>query len=470
MTKAIAKALQSVGVPAVRWSDTYRQYYARIGYSKSRSGTRQRAFHYLGIDEREAVAQATARKLEWRKLKARARALGNSCPVWPDTKGAPVVQGFTDAEQTAAIDQHHAEMTADALEQGTVQVFARDRATGRVEPMGSDTVAEQKPTLRLEQVREMYVEYRRAKIGIGGGQGIDKTFSNESRNLKGALSAVDQSRLIDSFGYAEIEQLRDSIFRRVGAAQEPLSKRTANNYWLEAKRLLDWADRQSRVPYEHPKHVAELFRKRFRNADPVNIAQYDKDQLTKLLKTATDRQRLYVYLALNCGYYQGDIGSLRLDEIGEYNGKPAIVRKRAKTSHQNDFEALHTLWPETYELLQREKAKPNAEGLALLSERGTPLYRKRPHCDIVSDTYLTLRQRAGVTLPFKQFRKLGATAIQRIGGDEARRLYKAGTIDSGDKVYVTEAWEKLTPHLLVWGDELRRDKVLTVTTADKPLR
>ena len=129
-----------------------------------------------------------------------------------------------------------------------------------------------------------------------------------------------------------------------------------------------------------------LFRKRFRNADPVNIAAYDKDQLTKLLATATDRQRLYVYLALNCGYYQADIGCLRLDEIAEYNGKPAIIRKRSKTSHQNDFEALHTLWPETYELLQREKAKPNAEGLALLSERGTPLYRKRPHCDIVSDT------------------------------------------------------------------------------------
>ena len=41
-----------------------------------------------------------------------------------------------------------------------------------------------------------------------------------------------------------------------------------------------------------------------------------------------------------------------------------------------------------------------------------------------------------------------------------RRLYKAGTIDDGDKVYVLETWDKLTPHLLAWGDELRLDSVL----------
>ena len=106
-----------------------------------------------------------------------------------------------------------------------------------------------------------------------------------------------------------------------------------------------------------------------------------------------------------------------------------------------------------------------ADVFALLSERGTPLYRKKPHCDIISDTYLVLQQRSAARLPFKQFRKIGATAIQRIGGDEARRLYKAGTIDSGDRVYVREAWEKLTPYLLAWGDELRQDGVLMLPIA-----
>jgi integrase len=224
--------------------------------------------------------------------------------------------------------------------------------------------------------------------------------------------------------------------------------------------MLDWAHREADVPYRHPADSAALFRARFRQANPVRIAQYDANQLKRLLKTATARQRLYVYLALNCGYYQSDIGGLRRSEVLTREGRTVIARKRSKTAHQNDFEAMHTLWPETASLLRRQMADPNRWGLALLSNRGTPLYRKNPHCDIISDTYLVLQQRAGARLPFKQFRKIGSTAIQRIGGDEARRLYKAGTIDSGDRVYVTEAWEKLTPHLSAWGNQLRQDGVL----------
>jgi hypothetical protein len=51
--------------------------------------------------------------------------------------------------------------------------------------------------------------------------------------------------------------------------------------------------------------------------------------------------------------------------------------------------------------------------------------------------------------------------MERLGGAQPRRLYKAGAIDSGDAVYVREAWENLTPHLDAWAGELRRDGVLT---------
>lgn len=437
MTIIMAVALKQVGIPAVRWSAHNRQFFTRIGYRRSKSGRRQRAFFYLGKDLKAAIGKAAALKSEWRGLRRK----GGNLTVWPLGSAiapSPEMAKLTPEDINAAIEKYHHDADVDAVEAGE---------------------AEQKPTLRIEQVRDQYLEYRKSKLGIGDGQGInEKSYNNEFRNLKNALAVVDQRMTINGLSYPEIERLRDGIFRRVGKGE--LAKRTANSYWGEVRRMLDWAHRQPNVTYRHPEDVNVLFKARFKNVTAVNIAEYDADQLKKLLETATDRQRLFIYLALNCGHYQVDIGNLRADEIIDYNGKTAIVRRRSKTAHQNDFESMHILWDETAKLLKAQMAKRNAHGLALLSEKGTPIYRVAPHCDIITDTYGVLQKRAGVKLPFKQFRKLGATAIQRIGGDEARRLYKAGTIDSGDKVYVREAWEKLTPHLMAWGKQLRADGVL----------
>ena len=467
MDETALATLKNVGIPTIRMH-ARGQYFARIGYRRSANGTRQRAFFYLGRDENAAVAKAAAIKHVWREIKKKR---GKNA-IWPVGKALATDFGLahlSPQEIDAAVERHHAEMTEDALEQGKVTVFSRDRETGQMERMDAepgDTVANQMSRLRVEQVCAMYLDYRKGKIDIGGGQGInEKSYTNEYRNLKAGLVSVDPRTLIDTLQYAEIERLRDDIFRRVGDAKNSISKRTANNYWTEIQRMLNWAHRQANINYRHPEDIHDLFKKRFRNPNPVKIAEYDADQLKALLGNATDRQRLYIYLALNCGHYQIDIGTLRRNEIVAQEGYTAIVRKRSKTAQQNDFEAMHVLWPETAAVLRREMAKSArfADGngdLALLSSRGRPLYRKAPRCDIIGDSYLALRHRAGVELPFKQFRKLGATAMQRLGGDETRRLYKAGTIDDGDKVYVREAWGKLTPHLMAWGDELRRDGVL----------
>jgi hypothetical protein len=467
VTEPARATLKNIGIPTIRMH-AWGQYYTRVGYRRSASGTRQRAFFYLGRDENAAVAKAAAIKHVWREIKKKR---GKNA-VWPGAKNIGADFGLphlSPQEIDAVVERHHAEMTEDALEQGKVTVFSRDRETGRMEGMGGepgDTVENQTPRLRVEQMREMYLDYRKGKIGIGGGQGInEKSYTNECRNLKAGLVSVNPLTLIDTLQYAEIERLRDDIFRRVGDGKNSISKRTANNYWTEIQRMLNWAHRQANVNYRHPEDIHDVFKKRFRNPNPVKIAEYDADQLKTLLANATDRQRLYIYLALNCGHYQIDIGSLRRNEVVAQEEYTTIVRKRSKTAQQNDFEAMHVLWPETAALLRREMAKSGrfADGdddLALLSDRGRPLYRKAPRCDLIGDSYLALRHRAGIELPFKQFRKLGATAMQRLGGDETRRLYKAGTIDDGDKVYVREARGKLTPHLMAWGNELRRDGVL----------
>lgn len=448
MTKQARKALRSVGIPSVQWSDQYRQYFARIGYNRSKDGKRTRAFKYLGKDEAGAVRAATVLKAEWRRLK---REQGKGAvwnPIHSDAV-SPSLARLSQAEQEAVIRRYHAEQTDNALELGIGEQ--------------GDGVVEQTPRQRIEQVQEQYLAYRKGKLGIGHGQGINaKSYLSEQRDLKNGLLSVDPKSMIDTLGYAEIETLHDAINRRVDGTDNGISKRTANNYWAAVCRMLKWAHKQANVAYRHAEHAEDLFKDKFKNANDPKIVQYAdvKDAIKKMMNAANDRQRLYVYLALNAGHYQVDIGSLLKAEIVKYQGHDAIQRRRSKTSHQNDIEALHTLWPETAALLKSELAKENEWGLALLSKAGTPLYRRNPHCDIISDTYLQLQQDCDVQLPFKQYRKLGATAMQRLGGDEVRRLYKAGTIDSGDKVYVVEAFDKLTPHLQAWGDELRKDGIL----------
>lgn len=473
-------ALKNFGIPTVR-KHARGQFYIRIGYRRSAGGIRQRAFFYLGKNENAAVIKAAAIKHIWKELK---KSQGSNA-VWPTENKLSLAACFpaiSPSQLPAAVEKFHQEASRDALDQGNITVAGRDRQSGQITEVDVDPseIAENKmPRLRVEQVAEMYLEYRKGKLGIGGGQGInDKTYRNESRNLKSGLASLNPRTLIETLQYAEIERLRDDIFRRVGVDKNAITKRTANNYWNEVQRMLNWAHRQASVNYRHPEDVEDLFKQRFRNPNPVRIAEYDPAKLKKLVSSAEDRQRLYVYLALNCGYYQIDIGSLRRHEVVEKNGGTMIIRKRSKTAQQNDFEATHVLWSETAALLKREMAKSarfanNHDGLALLSNRGTSLYRKSPQCDLVGDSYLTLQHDAGIDLSFKQLRKIGATAMQRLGGDETRRLYKAGTIDDGDKVYVRETWAKLTPHLIAWGDELRLDGILfdrkPIAVKKKPL-
>ena len=441
VTNTALAALKTVGIPAVRMHASG-QYYARIGYRRSASGVRQRSFFYLGKDENAAIAKAAVIKQVWKKLKKKQ---GRNA-VWESNPNAVLIslRHLTSEQVEARIAEFHQNLME----------------------TGVEDVGMAQPRYRVDQVKEMYLEYRKGKVGIVGGQGINEsTYSNESRNLKGGLKSVAAGTLIDSLDYAALEKLRDNIFRRVGGNSNGISKRTANSYWLEVHRMLNWAHHQSYISYRHPEGAEELFSRRFRNPNPIRIARYDPTQLKKLVDHATDRQRLYIYLALNCGYYPSDIGTIRRREIVVRKDDTAIIRQRSKTVHQNDFEAMHVLWPETAALLKREMAKcaqfgDKDDDLALLTIRGTPLYRRSPKCDNIGDSYLALHRAAGVDLPFKQFRKIGATAMQRIGGDEIRRLYKAGTIDDGDKVYVLETWDKLTPHLSAWGEELRRDEIL----------
>src|SRR5262249_38550261 len=73
----------------------------------------------------------------------------------------------------------------------------------------------------------------------------------------------------------------------------------------------------------------------------------------------------------NCGMYQNDIAELRRDEVNWKDG--TITRARSKTRERKGPVVTYKLWPETFSLLKKHRAK---EGdLALTTDEGKPLVR-----------------------------------------------------------------------------------------------
>ena len=59
--------------------------------------------------------------------------------------------------------------------------------------------------------------------------------------------------------------------------------------------------------------------------------------------------------------------------------------------------------------------------------------------------------RAKENLPFKQFRKLSATAMNDLGDETCQKLYRAANFDGADKFYVRRDFTTVTAALKKCG-------------------
>ena len=349
----------------------------------------------------------------------------------------------------------------------------------------------------IAEARKLYLDDERSRVGLPDGGLKLNTFQNKSRFLDYALAlqvanadgaavpAMDVERTLDSLSFEDIERFKRDWMS--AARDDKVALRTAKDYLLAFKYLLDWADRQSRIAYRHPANIAGIFK--FRKVNPINIEEPKEaiGKIKELFGVASERTRLYVLLGLNCGFYQVDIGRMKLRDVRVEGRHTFIVRAREKTSHQNDFAGRWYLWPETAKLLKSHLANGSAEtnstGLALLNEAQAPLYTVKPNRARVDNIESAFDRAMAVVnkrrvakghepmaFAFKQLRKVGATMMDRIGGPTARRLYKAGTLTDGDAAYVRNDFDALTKALKAWGSDLRRAGLFAATAAPKTKR
>jgi len=109
-------------------------------------------------------------------------------------------------------------------------------------------------------------------------------------------------------------------------------------------------------------------------------------------------------------------------------------------------------------------AKPNKLGLALLRPDGTSMLPiGKSNDDYVTTRFLKAREAAGAfgkTFSFKQFRKVGYSALKKLTlSTELARQYAAKVVTDAEYDR-DDFFESLTAALKKWHAELVKDKVL----------
>lgn len=427
----------TVGKLTLRWHRHAKQWAKTIGYRWDRSGTRLvDADWYFGQEDAIALAKAAERVREWRELQERWPAMvadGTLGSLYPDRNldrpfwppAAPLAEKDVDLEEIAAW---------------------------------------QPVDLRIKDAVNRYVEAQRKRRVMKGAKGLKQSTLNTIRaTLDAALAPLPPHKTrISGLNLADVQGLVDAHY-----SDEDLSERTALNYARAIKAFLDWLDDEPSVTFSKPKGIDKVFRLRTPEVEPYIPAMAEVKAL--MHHADGDRPRLYLLLAINCGYTQVDISALRHDEIHVEGNVWFIWRRREKTSHQNTFHSLHWLFPETVALLREEMApRRNRYGLALLNTEGEPLLQVcdgyRTHC--ITDAFETAKKSAGLTstVSFKSLRKFSSNTLRAAAlhdKDNMARLFLGQKIPGVLRAYVRDDFAPLSDALKAFRRTLLQAEVLT---------
>ena len=281
------------------------------------------------------------------------------------------------------------------------------------------------------------------------------------------LSSIGKRELMEAVLYfASRPACLDRPHQKLPKGQ-PVSISTARHTISQIKALFAWAGDHDQLQWERPRGFDRLFRlkhdrllttqERYQQARELvsgEVKVFSTDQLARLYRSATSRERVYILLGLNCGFTSGEIASLRTFEVCLDADPPYIHKKRSKTG----VEARWRLWPETAALLRKHKAKANAEMRWLLTLAGKPLVEvtQTHRRDAVDQLWTSLLGRADLEEPlaFRFLRKTGANAIKRLGGLEESEMYLAHQEPGLNKHYANRNWQRMWDCLDRYRQEL----------------
>lgn len=265
------------------------------------------------------------------------------------------------------------------------------------------------------------------------------------------LSELDHDR---------IEKILDLLvsrphrMRNKKLSEERMAFNSLRDLMQAFKSVLEYLDASSGVDYDLPKGFHSLLKQKRSalaracgDADddsaPDSVKKFTIEELARIWAAADNpRRRLYFLLALNCGFRNTDLATLRCKHLHLDSAAPYIARRRHKVKAQVKKTFYWRLWDETADALRQHLADPKTEELlaaykpnedqitdpVFLTENSNLLVEAKEKSvnDAVKLVWQRWARRAKVgNGGFKRIRSTGSQFIRNIGGAEMADAYLA---------------------------------------------
>jgi len=273
------------------------------------------------------------------------------------------------------------------------------------------------------------------------GQMSEGRFDAYCRKIRPFIDWIGPGASIESIDEDKVEGYFSRLTEWIG--EKRYSPVSAHELMMTAKQFVRWMAEKKLI--QLPGNINSR-RFRFNHSVAAKVETFEIDEIRAILAACdgfSERTKLYVLAMLNCGQYQNDLAELRQDEVDWSEG--IIRRGRSKTRERNGPVVSYKLWPETFELLKKHRAK---EGdLALTTDEGNPLVKywiegdKMRRYDAIQSAWTRLATKMGkarIRLGVKHLRKTSASVLAQHSQYKFYVLYFLADSPKGmaDKHYV----------------------------------
>lgn len=269
----------------------------------------------------------------------------------------------------------------------------------------------------IAKLVELYLESRRQEVATK--QLSFDSYDSDRKRLntfvayckgqgKSSKAAVVTAPFLEKY---RSDQLKQIEIRQSDGKPHGLSEVSVKHNLRTVKAMLKWAYQREKVE-SLPRMVDAPSFAGIELPQP-KVKVFTVKQIENLYTVASEQQRLWILLGLNCGYTQTDIANLSHDMVNWETG--IIKRDRQKTGVDSE----HKLWPLTLDMLRAQASDPAKHNLVLLNQRGNPLIQNTvleggevKTARAMDKSFRKLWEKAKVSLTFKHLRKTGASAIE----------------------------------------------------------
>jgi uncharacterized protein YerC len=325
----------------------------------------------------------------------------------------------------------------------------------------------------LHAALDAYIAYLPTKYMTPDGK--PTLFATVCQKQLETMKEAARDTSLAAFGQDEIDAIADYWNNRPLSKKsgKPIKPETVKNMIKRLNGFIKWLHRSSAFTWRKPEdyesariNIRVTQAERAKKVNTTQVDTYSAEELATLWRYASPRERLYMVLALNCGFGQAEIASLQREEVHLNQSHPYyrgmigsfIRRLRGKTDVYSEW----SLWDVTVAGLEwYEGQRPASKATAfIMSKNGTSLQaptKGNNRNSRIANAWNKLTERIQKDnpsfrwLPFNQLRKTSGELVRRKAGGEMLAIFhsrrKSVAVDDQAERYTNRPYDQLFAHL-----------------------